>query len=153
MAARVRDRQGHRAEVGQPVPDLDPARRPWAGRGALGGRAASRPAAPAPVPADPRGAGKCQGGAGGGTGPGRRPGRPPGCEGGVAVGGLTRALAGLLRQSARLVPAGRRAWVEALWAEAGQVPAGLARLAWRAGGLQLIAREALLARRAAKALA
>jgi hypothetical protein len=69
------------------------------------------------------------------------------------VGGVTRALAGLLRQSVRLVPAGRRAWVEALWAEAGQVPAGMARLAWRAGGLRLIAREALLARRAAKALA
>ena len=68
------------------------------------------------------------------------------------MGGLTRALAGWLRHSARLVPAGRRAWVEALWAEAGQVPAGLARLAWQAGGLRLIAREALLARRAAKGL-
>jgi hypothetical protein len=42
--------------------------------------------------------------------------------------------------------------VEALWAEAGQAPAGLARLAWRAGGLRLIAREALPARRAAKVL-
>jgi hypothetical protein len=42
--------------------------------------------------------------------------------------------------------------VEALWAEAGQAPAGLARLAWRAGGLRLIAREALPARRAARAL-
>jgi hypothetical protein len=40
--------------------------------------------------------------------------------------------------------------MEALWAEAGQVPAGRARLAWRAGGLRLIAREALPA---AKALA
>ena len=69
------------------------------------------------------------------------------------MGGLTRVLAGLLRQSARLVPAGRRAWVEALWAEAGEVPAGLARLAWRAGGLRLIAQEALLARRAIRVLA
>ena len=68
------------------------------------------------------------------------------------MGGLTRALAGWLRHSARLVPAGRRAWVEALWAEAGQVPAGRARLAWQAGGLRLIAREALPARRAAKVL-
>ena len=68
------------------------------------------------------------------------------------MGGLTRVLAGLLRQLARLVPAGRRAWVEALWAEADEVPAGLARLAWQAGGLRLIAREALLARRAAKVL-
>jgi len=68
------------------------------------------------------------------------------------VAGLTRALAGWLRHSARLVPAERRAWVEALWAEAGQAPAGLTRLAWRAGGLRLIAREALPARRAAKAL-
>ena len=68
------------------------------------------------------------------------------------MGGLTRVLAGLLRPSARLVSAERRAWVEALWAEAGQVPAGRARLAWRAGGLLLIAREALSARRAAKVL-
>jgi len=68
------------------------------------------------------------------------------------VGGVTRVLAGLLRQSARLVPAERRAWVEALWAEAGQVPAGLTRLAWRAGGVRLVAREALLARRAARVL-
>jgi heme/copper-type cytochrome/quinol oxidase subunit 2 len=68
------------------------------------------------------------------------------------VGGLTRGLTGLLRHSARLVPAGRREWVEALWAEAGQVPPGLARAAWRAGGLRLIAREALPARRAARVL-
>lgn len=68
------------------------------------------------------------------------------------MGGLTRVLAGLLRHSARLVPAGRRAWVEALWAEAGQVPPGPARMAWRAGVLGLIAREALPAGRVAKAL-
>ena len=48
--------------------------------------------------------------------------------------------------------AGRRDWAEAVWAEAGEVPPGLARLAWRAGGVRLIAREAMLARRAARAL-
>lgn len=61
-------------------------------------------------------------------------------------------LAGLLRQSARLMPAERRDWTEALWAEAGQVRPGRARLAWRAGGVWLIAREALLARRLARLL-
>jgi len=38
------------------------------------------------------------------------------------------------RAAARLVPAERRDWAEVLWAEAGQVPPGLARLAWHAGG-------------------
>jgi hypothetical protein len=57
------------------------------------------------------------------------------------------------RWAVRLVPAGRRDWAEALWAEADQAPAGLARLTWRAGGVLLIAREARLARRAAQALA
>jgi hypothetical protein len=66
------------------------------------------------------------------------------------VGGLTRALAGLPRRLTRLMPAERRAWAEALWAEAGHVPPGLARAAWRAGGLRLIARETLLVRRAAR---
>src|SRR5205823_6214814 len=80
----------------------------------LGGRAAGGPAAPALVPADPRGPGQRAGGAGGhaGHGPGRRTARAPGCGGG-AVGGLTRMLEGLLRQSARLVPPGRRQWAEA----------------------------------------
>ena len=57
------------------------------------------------------------------------------------------------RAAARLVPAERRGWAEALWAEAGEVPPGLARLAWRAGGMRLIAREALLVRRAGRSLA
>ena len=48
-----------------------------------------------------------------------------------------------------LVPARRRDWAKALWAETGQVPSGRPRLAWRAGGVRLIAREALLAQRAA----
>jgi len=55
----------------------------------------------------------------------------------------------LVRAAMRLMPARRRGWAEALWAETGQVPSGWARLAWRAGGVRLIAREALLAQRAA----
>ena len=62
---------------------------------------------------------------------------------------LSRATA---RCAARLLPADRRDWAEALWAETGAVPPGLARLAWRAGGVRLIAREALLMRRAARTL-
>jgi len=53
------------------------------------------------------------------------------------------------RAWARLLPAARRDWAEALWAEADEVPAGWERLAWRAGGVRLIAREARLARKAA----
>ena len=58
----------------------------------------------------------------------------------------------LSRAAARLVPAERRDWAEALWAEAGEVPPGLTRLAWRAGGMRRIAREALLMRRAGRLL-
>jgi hypothetical protein len=47
---------------------------------------------------------------------------------------------------ARLLPAERRDWAEAVWAEAGEVPPGWPRLAWRAGGLRLIAREAHVGR-------
>jgi hypothetical protein len=47
---------------------------------------------------------------------------------------------------ARLVPAGRRDWAEAVWAEASEVPPGLRRLAWLAGGVQVMARQALTAR-------
>jgi len=57
-------------------------------------------------------------------------------------------LAGLPSRLTRLMPAERRAWAEALWAEAGQVPPGLARLGWRAGAVRLVAREALLAAKA-----
>jgi hypothetical protein len=46
----------------------------------------------------------------------------------------------------RLVPFARRQWAEALLAEAGQVPPGRARLRWVAGGLWLVAREALVVR-------
>jgi len=65
---------------------------------------------------------------------------------------LSRGCAAAGRAAARLLPAERREWAEALWAEAHQVPPGLPRLAWRAGGLRLIAREATMARRLASAL-
>ena len=55
------------------------------------------------------------------------------------------------RAAARLVPAERRDWAEALWAEADEVPAGWERLAWRAGGVRLIARQARLGRGADRA--
>jgi len=63
------------------------------------------------------------------------------------VGGLTRALAGLLRYTARLLPPGRRQWAEAAGAEAGEVAAGWPRLRWLAGGLWLVAREAKMMRK------
>jgi len=53
---------------------------------------------------------------------------------------------------AMLVIAGRRGWVEAVWAEAPEVPPGLRRLAWRAGGVRLIAGEALMRGRIGSAL-
>jgi hypothetical protein len=62
--------------------------------------------------------------------------------------GLTRALARLLRRAAGLLPADRRDWAEAAWAEAGEVPAGRPRLAWLAGGLWMAVRQARVARRA-----
>lgn len=52
----------------------------------------------------------------------------------------------LARALARLVPAGRREWAEAVWAEAGEVPPGLRRLAWLAGGVKVMAGQALTAR-------
>jgi hypothetical protein len=51
------------------------------------------------------------------------------------------------RGVARLLPADRRDWAEAIWAEARQVPSGLERALWLAGGAWLIAREALMASR------
>ena len=50
------------------------------------------------------------------------------------------------RGAVRLVPAGRRDWAEAVWAEAHEVPAGWPRLVWRAGGLGLSAKEGQMAR-------
>jgi hypothetical protein len=62
-------------------------------------------------------------------------------------GRFTRVLAGLLGRSAGVLPEARREWAEALLAEAGEVPAGAARLAWLGGGLWLVAREANMVRK------
>ena len=51
------------------------------------------------------------------------------------------------RGAVRLLPAARRDWAEAIWAEAHDVPAGWPRLAWRAGGVLLIVKEGQMARR------
>ena len=59
---------------------------------------------------------------------------------------FTRVLAGLLGRSAGLLPAARREWAEAVLAEAGEVPAGAARVAWLCGGLWLVAREVVMGR-------
>ncbi len=63
------------------------------------------------------------------------------------MSGLSRVGAAVWRGAARLVPAERRDWVAAVWAEAPEVPPGLRRLAWRAGGVRLLAREAGMVRR------
>ena len=68
------------------------------------------------------------------------------------MSGARRVGAVVRRAAARLVPAGRRDWVEAVWAEAPEVPAGLRRVAWRVGGVWLMAREALVLRRIVSAL-
>src|ERR1700691_1136277 len=60
---------------------------------------------------------------------------------------MTRLLAGLLGQTARLLPPARRQWAEAIQAEAGQVPAGWCQLSWLAGGLWLVAKEVDVARK------
>ena len=60
------------------------------------------------------------------------------------MGRFTRALAGLLGRSAWLLPVARRDWAEAVLAEAGEVPAGLGRVAWLGGGLWLVAQEVLM---------
>jgi hypothetical protein len=62
------------------------------------------------------------------------------------MGRFTGVLAGLLGRSAGLLPAARRGWVEAVLAEAGEVPAGAGRVAWLCGGLWLVAREAVMGR-------
>jgi hypothetical protein len=66
---------------------------------------------------------------------------------GWALDGLTRTVDRLLGRCAGLVPPGRRGWAEAVRAEAGEVPAGTARVGWLAGGLWLVAREAGMIRR------
>lgn len=67
--------------------------------------------------------------------------------------GMTRVLSALLRYAARVLPADRREWAEAAWAEAASVPVGRRRLAWLAGGLWMAAGQAGLMRRAARWLA
>ncbi len=59
----------------------------------------------------------------------------------------SRIAAAAGRRAVRLVPAARRDWAEAVWAEAREVPPGWPRLAWRAGGVLLIAKEGQMARR------
>ncbi len=60
---------------------------------------------------------------------------------------LTRVMGALLRRSAGLLPADRREWAEAVWAEAGAVPAGRRRLGWLAGGMWMTVKQARTARR------
>jgi hypothetical protein len=62
------------------------------------------------------------------------------------MSGLSRAGDAARRGVLRLVPPARRDWVEAVWAEASEVPPGWPRVAWRAGGVQLVVREALIRR-------
>jgi hypothetical protein len=64
---------------------------------------------------------------------------------------LSQVMAAVRRGAAWLLPAGRRDWVAAVWAEAHEVPPGLMRLAWRAGGIWVLVREALIPRRLARA--
>jgi hypothetical protein len=59
---------------------------------------------------------------------------------------LSQAITWLARCSVRVMPAERREWAEAVWAEAGEVPARR-RPGWVAGGLLLVAREAGMFRR------
>jgi hypothetical protein len=61
---------------------------------------------------------------------------------------LDRVITGVARCSVRVVPAERREWAEAVWAEAGEVPAHQ-RLSWVAGGLWTVIRQAGIVRRLA----
>jgi hypothetical protein len=67
------------------------------------------------------------------------------------MGKLTQVMTAVRRGAVWLLPAGRREWAAAVWAEAHEVPPGLARLSWRAGGAWVLAREALLPRRLVRA--
>src|SRR4029077_4227492 len=64
---------------------------------------------------------------------------------------LERTMATAGRAVAWLLPAGRRDWIMAVWAEAHDEPPGLERLAWRAGGGWMLVREALMPRRILRA--
>jgi hypothetical protein len=60
---------------------------------------------------------------------------------------LGRVAAAAGRSAVWLVPAARREWAEAVWAEAHEVPPGWPRLAWRTGGVLLVAKEGEMVRR------
>jgi hypothetical protein len=60
---------------------------------------------------------------------------------------MTGGLTWLLERVARLLPPSGRQWVEAVRAEAEQVPAGRQRLSWIAGGLLLAVKEFNMARK------
>jgi hypothetical protein len=64
---------------------------------------------------------------------------------------LNEAAVAARRAVVRLLPAGPREWISAIWAEAYEVPPGVARLAWRAGGAWVLAREVLPPRRLGRA--
>jgi hypothetical protein len=49
---------------------------------------------------------------------------------------------------ARLLPAERREWAEAIWAEADEIPSAAGRLRWYVGGTWLLAKEPSMVRRA-----
>ena len=63
------------------------------------------------------------------------------------TGRLVCVLSRMLSGAARLLPADRRHWAEAVRAEADQIPARWPRLAWLAGGFWLVAREGGMTRK------
>ena len=105
-----------------------------------GSRPAGWPARRGRWPPGQGGRGGTAGGGRGAAGAGRGAADRAGC------GGARGAMSWLGRAGARLVPAGRRDWAEAVWAEAREVPAAWPRLAWP-GGAWLIAREAQMVHR------
>ena len=60
---------------------------------------------------------------------------------------MTRAVAAALRRSTALMPADRREWIDAVLAEAAEVPAGWQRLSWLGGGWRMTVPETARARR------
>ena len=54
--------------------------------------------------------------------------------------------------AARLLPAERREWAKAIWAEADEIPSALERLRWYVGGTWLLAKEPLMGRRVGRCL-
>ena len=60
---------------------------------------------------------------------------------------LTELLARALRVAARLLPAPRREWADAVQTEASLLPAGWPRLDWLAGGLWMVLKEADVVRK------